>query len=227
MGVTYTGSFWALLNPFALLAGLVSLAMLVMHGAVYLQIRTEGVIEARAQMAARWAAIALIVAFALAGVWIAFGVPGYRIVAMPPPGSAFVPTAKTVESSTGLWLANFAVHPWLWLAPVLAFAGALGVIGFSAIGRAREAFVASGVALAGVIFTAGLAMFPFIMPSSSEPRSSLTAWDAVSSHMTLGIMFWVVVLMLPIVLAYTAWVYWKLRGKITIEHIRENTHTSY
>ncbi|HZZ93156.1 MAG TPA: cytochrome d ubiquinol oxidase subunit II [Usitatibacter sp.] len=227
MAVTYTGSFWALLNPFALLAGLVSVAMLVMHGAAYLQARTDGVIEARARRAARWAAIALVVTFALAGVWITLGINGYRIVAMPPPGSAFVPTAKTVESATGLWIANFVAHPWLCLAPAFTFAGALGVIWLSGRGRPWAAFAASGAAVAGVIFTAGFAMFPFIMPSSSDLRSGLTAWDAVSSRRTLSIMFWVVVFMLPVVLAYTTWVYWKLRGKITVLHIRENTHTSY
>jgi len=81
--------------------------------------------------------------------------------------------------------------------------------------------------LAGVIFTAGIAMFPFIMPSNSDPRSSLTLWDVVSSHMTLQIMFWVVLIFLPIVLAYTSWVYRILRGKITVESIRANDHTVY
>jgi cytochrome d ubiquinol oxidase subunit II len=227
MAVTYTGSFWNLLNPFSLLAGIVSLAMLVMHGATFLQVRTEGVIELRARAAARWAAIALIVGFALAGVWIAYGIPGYRIVDMPPAGSVFGPTAKTVASSPGAWLGNFAAQPWMVIAPIAAFAGALGAIVFSSAGRARLAFVSSGVAVGAVIFTTGLAMFPFLMPSSSDPRSSLTAWDAVSSHRTLAIMFWVVVLMLPVVMAYTAWVYRVVRGKVTAEHIRETTHTSY
>jgi cytochrome d ubiquinol oxidase subunit II len=201
MAVTYTGSFWRLLNPFALLAGIVSLAMLVMHGATFLQIRTEDVVELRARAAARWAAIVLIVAFAIAGIWVAYGVPGYRISTMPPASSSFAPLAKTVESSTGIWLASFAAHPWMWLAPIAGFAGA--------------------------ILTAGFAMFPFIMPSSSDLRSSLTVWDSVSSHRTLAIMFWVVVIMLPIVLAYTAWVYRVVRGKVTVAHIRENTHSSY
>jgi len=83
------------------------------------------------------------------------------------------------------------------------------------------------VMLAGVIFTAGIAMFPFIMPSSSDPRSSLTIWDVVSSHKTLQIMFWVVLIFLPIVLAYTSWVYSVLRGKITVETIRDNEHNVY
>jgi cytochrome d ubiquinol oxidase subunit II len=227
MAVTYTGSFWRLLNPFALLTGLVSLAMLVMHGASFLQIRTEDALQLRARAAARWAAIALIVLFAIAGIWVAYGIAGYRIVSIPAASSAFVPIAKTVESSPGIWLANFTAHKWMMLAPIVAFAGALAVVVSSAGGRSMLAFVASGVAVAGVILTAGFAMFPFVMPSSSDPRSSLTAWDSVSSHRTLAIMFWVVVILLPIVIAYTAWVYWVVRGKVTVAHIRENTHMSY
>jgi cytochrome d ubiquinol oxidase subunit II len=227
LAVTYTGSFWQLLNPFGLLAGVISLAMLTMHGATYLQIRTEGVIEQRARTAARVTGIALVVLFALAGIWAAFGLSGYRITAMPPAGSAFAPLAKTVAVTPGGWLANYATNPWLWIAPIAAFVGMVGTIMFSGWGHAQRAFLCSGAAVAGVILTAGFAMFPFVMPSSIDPNSSLTAWDAVSSHRTLGIMFWVVVLMLPVVIAYTAWVFRVLRGKITVEHIHETTHTSY
>jgi cytochrome d ubiquinol oxidase subunit II len=227
MAVTYTGTFWQLLNPFGLVAGVISLAMLVMHGATFLQIRTEGIIEARARTAAKVAGAALIVLFALAGFWVAFGLPGYRIVTMPPAGSAFMPLAKTVAVAPGGWLANYAAYPWMSSAPLAVFVGAAGAIAFSGWGRARLAFLCSAAAVAGVILTAGFAMFPFVMPSATDPNSSLTAWDAVSSHRTLGIMFWVVVFMLPVVIAYTAWVYRVLRGKITVEHIRETTHESY
>jgi cytochrome bd ubiquinol oxidase subunit II len=201
--------------------------MLVMHGATYLQIRTEGVIEQRARTAAKMAGVALIALFALSGVWAAFGLSGYRITTMPAAGSAFAPLAKTVAVAPGGWLANYAMYPWMAIAPIAAFAGAGGAILFSGGGRARLAFLCSAASVAGVILTAGFAMFPFVMPSSTDPNSSLTAWDAVSSHRTLGIMFWVVVLMLPVVIAYTAWVFRVLRGKITVEHIRETTHTSY
>jgi cytochrome d ubiquinol oxidase subunit II len=70
-------------------------------------------------------------------------------------------------------------------------------------------------------------MFPFIMPSSSDPGSSLTMWDSVSTHKTLQIMFWVVLIFLPIILVYTSWVYHVLRGKITVESIRANEHNVY
>jgi cytochrome d ubiquinol oxidase subunit II len=227
MRVTYAGGFWGLLRPFALLAGVVSLSMLAMHGSVYLQIRAEGAVAARARMATRIAGIVFIVCFILAGVWIATGIDGYQITAMPDPNASFTPIEKTVTHATGAWLNNYRHYPALWLAPLLGLAGT--VLAIYATGKRKPvaAFVASAVTLAGVIFTAGIAMFPFVMPSSSDQRSSLTVWDVVSSHKTLQIMFWVVVVFLPIVLAYTSWVYRVLRGKITVEMIRANDHHVY
>ena len=113
------------------------------------------------------------------------------------------------------------------MAPLLGIAGALLAIVASGAKKIIAAFIASSVTLAGVIFTAGIAMFPFIMPSSSDPRSSLTVWDSVSSHKTLQIMFWVVLVFLPIILVYTSWVYSVLRGKITVETVRSNDHNIY
>jgi cytochrome d ubiquinol oxidase subunit II len=223
----YTGSFWRLLNPFALLAGVVSLAMLVMHGAMYLELRTEGAIAARAGRATRAAALVLIAAFAAAGLWVVGGIDGYRIVSMPDPNQVVTPLAKTVERAGGAWLTNFWAHPSLWLAPAAGFSGALVALWLSARRRPVPGIVASAVSVTGVILTAGLAMFPFVMPSSSDPRASLTAWDATSSPLTLSIMFWVVVLFLPIVLGYTTWAYRKLRGKVTIKDIREQGGSAY
>src|SRR6516165_4472103 len=92
----YTGSFFALLNPFALLAGIVSVTMLTMHGGLYLQLRTEGVVRDRAIVAARLSGIVLLAAFVAAGLWVATGIDGYQIASMPPADSSFLPSAKTV-----------------------------------------------------------------------------------------------------------------------------------
>jgi cytochrome d ubiquinol oxidase subunit II len=222
----YTGSFWGLLNPFALVAGLVSVTMLAMHGGFYLQLRTEGDVQARAVRAARVAGIVFLALFAAAGFWIATGVDGYRIAWMPSADSAFAPALKTVERVPAGWLGNYTRYPWTIAAPVAAFAGAL--LALASVRRwSTFAFVLSCVSVAGVVCTAGFALFPFIMPSSSDPKSSLTAWDAVSSYRTLQIMFWAVLLFLPIILAYTGWVYRVMRGKVTTEHVRQNTHSLY
>jgi cytochrome d ubiquinol oxidase subunit II len=227
MRSTYTGSFWGLLNPFGLLAGVVSLSMLVMHGALYLQLRTEGELNARAAKAARWFGALFMAAFALAGVWQAVGIEGFRIVAMPDPGGVVSPLSKTVEVVEGAWMQNYTARPWTMSAPIAAFAGGLLALLFSAAKRTGLAFVCSGTAVAGVIMTAALAMFPFIMPSSTRPNVSLTAYDAVSSHLTLNLMFIAVVVFLPIVLLYTSWVYSVLRGKFSEDKVRKETHTAY
>ncbi len=223
----YSGSFWGLLNPFALLAGIISLAMLVMHGGVYLQLRTTDDIQARAKKAVRIFAVIFLLTFAIAGLWQAYGIEGYRIVSSPDTGTSFSPLAKTVARTPGSWMHNFSVYPWMSIAPVLAFAGAIFALVLSAVNRAGLAFICSGASLTGVILTAGFAMFPFVIPSSTVPNASLTVFDCTSSHYTLNVMFIAVVVFLPIVVLYTSWVYRVLRGKITEEKIREETHTAY
>lgn len=222
----YTGSFWSLLSPFALLAGAVSVAMLVMHGSVYLQIRSTGAINARAVRATFISAAFLIVTFALAG-WMVTRIDGYQITQMPATGLTAMPLAKTVIAVPGAWLANYGLYPWLMLAPIAVFAGAVLAALLSRLGWPKLALVASGAAVAAVILTAGGSMFPFILPSSSHPGSSLTAWDAVSSRLTLQIMFWVVLIFVPLIIVYTGWVYRVLRGKITVEMIEADNKTMY
>jgi cytochrome d ubiquinol oxidase subunit II len=216
----YTGTFWQLLNPFALLAGVTSVAMLAMHGSAYICLRVDGVIQARAARTARIAGIVLVVAFAAAGVWVATGIDGYRITMIPDLNGQPNPLAKTVAKVPGAWLDNYGRFPWTFVAPLSTFAGVFGVIVSVGLRRWSITLLASAVGVAGVILTAGLSMFPFIMPSSSVPDSSLTAWDSVSSWRTLQIMFWVTAFFVPLIALYTSWVYAKLRGTITLETIR-------
>lgn len=222
----YTGSFFGLLNPFALLAGVVSVAMLVFHGANYLMHRTEGEISVRARRASVICGMVLIGAFTLAGLWVA-SLPGYLITAGAAPGGAPNPLAKEVAIEAGAWLNNYSAQPLTSLLPALAYVGALAGLLLAWRGKGLAAFVASAVAIAGVIATAGAAMFPFLMPSSSEPRSSLTIWDSTSSQFTLGLMFWAAVIFMPIVVFYTGWAYRVMRGKVTAAYVRENEKSAY
>ena len=222
-----TGSFIGLLNPFSLAAGIVSFALLTMHGGLYLQLRTEGAVQARAVRAARFAGIVFMAAFAGTGYWIATGIDGFQIVTMPPPDSAFIPSAKTVDRLPGGWLFNYAKHPWTIAAPLTAFGATLLALIASAWRHTGFAFMLSCAGVAGVVLTAGFALFPFIMPSSSHPASSLTVWDAVSSHRTLQVMFWAVAIFLPLIVVYTSWVYRVMRGKVTVQHVRDGSHSLY
>jgi len=224
---TYTGTFWQLLNPFALLCGVVSTAMITMHGGIYLAHRTEGPVQARARMAAMIFGVLVLVTFTLAGIWIGAGIDGYQVVAGLDPAGPSNPLAKTVERAAGAWFGNYHRAPVTMLVPALAYLGTLAAVLLVARGRTLAAFVASAVGLAGVIATAGAAMFPFVMPSSTNPSSSLTAWDAVSSQFTLGLMLAATLVFLPIVLVYTGWAYRVMRGKVTAAYIRENEHSAY
>jgi len=227
MRLTYEGNLFGLLTPFALLSGLVSVAMLTMHGGAYLALKAGRPVQDRAIVAVRYAAIALLVLFTLAGVWAGFGLNGYAITSVVDPGGPSNPLLKTVTTTVGGWLANDRAHPWMMIAPLLVYI--MAPLAMLLVGRQRFflAFVASGFAVAGVISTAGLSLFPFLLPSSSDANASLTVWDASSSALTLGIMLGVTIVFLPIILAYTTWVYAVLRGRVTSADIQDTSAHHY
>jgi len=222
---SYSGSFWDLLNPFALLCGVVSLSMLAMHGAAWLQLRADEPIESRAARAVRVAAVVLIVALAVAGLWVAYGIDGYRVVSIKDIAGAPDPTAKTVVAAAGAWLDNYERYPWMILAPAAAFAGAGLTLLLSALRRPGQAFAASALTMTGVILTAGFSMFPFILPSSIQPGSGLTIWDAASSRLVLTIMFWAAAVFVPLILIYTLWAYRALWGKAATQPVQDNSQS--
>lgn len=225
--VDYTGGFFELLTPFPLLCGVASLAMLVTQGAHYLMLRTEGDVARRSRHAAIVFNLILAACFALAGVWLAYGIPGYAITGGALPGAPSDPLAKQVAVQTGAWLANYHNYPVSMLLPVVAFAGIAAGLFAALKRRGGIAFIASSLACTGVIGTAGVSLFPFIMPSSSHPQSSLTVWDATSSHFTLTVMLGVVVLFLPLVVIYTSWAYRVMRGKLTNTFVEQNSKSVY
>lgn len=212
MRVTYEGTFWALLNPFALLCGWVSVAMLVMHGAAFLQLKASGEVAERAARVNVWAGIATVVLFVLAGVAVGSLVGGYQLW-----------TDGSVLTREGLWLENYSRSAWVAVAPVFGFGGALASAWFAARERRVVAFIASGLSVAGVILTAGASMFPFVMPSSVKPDDSLTLWNATSSQLTLQIMLIAVAVFLPIVLLYTTWAYRVMFGRVRAEDIERDS----
>ena len=225
--VDYTGSFFELLMPFPLLCGVASLAMLVTQGAHYLMLRTEGDVARRSRQAAIVFNLILAACFALAGVWLAYGIPGYAITGGGLPGAPSDPLAKQVAVQAGAWLANYHLYPATLALPILAFAGMAAGLFAALQRRGGIAFIASSLACTGVIGTAGASLFPFIMPSSSHPQSSLTVWDATSSHFSLTVMLAVVVLFLPLVVLYTSWAYRVMRGKVTTTFIEQNSKSVY
>lgn len=218
----YEGTLLGLFTPFSLVAGLLSVAMLVLHGAGWLSLKAEGVVVERAQRIGTVAAILAILLFAVGGVFVAYGDMGYRLVGAVDPNGPSNPHLIQTVKAPGAWLSNYGAHPWMLIAPVLGFLGpVLALIGI----RSRKGtlvFTGSSIANVGIIATVGLSMFPFILPSAIDPASSLTAWNASSSHLTLFIMLGCTLVFLPIVLAYTAWVYKVMFGRVSGEELRLN-----
>ncbi len=223
----YTGSFWALLNPFALLCGLVSTTMITFHGAVYLAHRTEGAIGARSRNASYIFGTLLIVTFSLAGIWLWQSIPGYVIETAVSPNALPNPLGKSVIRETGAWLQNYQRYPLTTLLPLLVYVMTPTAMLLVSRGKTLLGFIASSITIIGVIGTAGVSMIPFIMPSSTDFGSSLTVWDSVSSHLTLGIMLVATLIFMPIIIIYTSWAYKVMAGKVTLAYIRENDHSAY
>ncbi|PQV45876.1 cytochrome d ubiquinol oxidase subunit II [Paraburkholderia sp. BL21I4N1] len=225
--VTYHGGFFALLNPFAVLCGLVSVSMLAAHGAAFVKMKSDGVVAERASLALRIASLVGVVLFLIAGVLIATVIGGYQVIDAPPLDSVANPLMKNVIGAPGLWLTNYANYPWMVAAPVAGLVGGVLALLLARSRFEKSAFLSTALMIIGVILTAGFSMFPFIMPSSLDGRSSLTVWDSTSSRMTLQIMLVAVVIFLPLILIYTSWVYRVMRGKVTAAALEENQHSMY
>lgn len=228
MRIFYEGSgLFELLNPFGLLAGLVSLFMLLSHGAVYLAVKADGPVRARAARVQTVTAPLAVLLFILAGLWLSQGIPGYVITGDVLTDGPSNPLLKQVAVREGAWLANYFTHPWTIAAPVLGIAGPLTALALVRLGRPGLGFIASGIGIFGIVSTAGVSMFPFLMPSSIAPGASLTVWDASSSHRTLFVMLVCTLIFLPIVLSYTAFVFRVLRGRVSAAQIENNPTGHY
>ncbi|HBI21035.1 MAG TPA: cytochrome d ubiquinol oxidase subunit II [Legionella sp.] len=221
----YTGTFFELLNPFALLCGLLSVTMLAMHGAFFLNVKTQDIIQTRSILAGRVSAALTILLFSAGGVWLYLGIDGYSLASIMPHDGPSNPLYKQVVRGTHAWFMNYQTMPLTQCVPVLGIVSA--GLAFALARFARVAFVLSATSVIGIIATVGISMFPFILPSSTHPEQSLTVWDGSSSQLTLFIMLVGTAIFMPIILLYTAWVYRVLRGKITEQTIIDNEDTAY
>ncbi len=188
-GGDYAGTFAGLLSPFAIAVGLLSAAVFLTQGSAWLMLKTEGALEARAR---RTAAVGLTATIVL---WI-------------------VVTAWSNAEAPGMWDAFGGILPWA--APV-AFVVALGIaaLGLRA-GRAGLAFLGSSLAIAGLVATLGVGLWPNLLPARDQGES-LTVAATASSDLTLTVMLVIALVGMPLVLAYTAWVYRAFRGKVRLD----------
>ncbi len=211
----YEGNLLGLLNPFALLCGVTSIAMLTMQGASFLASKSEGEVAQRAALFGDRAAIGLVALLSIAGIWVAFGLDGFVLQGAIDRAGPSNPLWKSVGREAGGWLNTYRHTPSSLAAPIVAYLGALATAFALRKGSPKAALLCSSASVAGVITTAGFTLFPFLLPSSSHPDHSLTVWDASSSQTTLMLMLVAALFFLPIVLAYTGWVFHVLRGPVT------------
>ena len=220
---TYTGSFINLFNPFAILCGALSVAMSVYMGAVTIMNGGEGAIHDRARKLAVWAGLIAVVLFTIGGVWTSM-MQGYHLVSGPDPALAQTPLQQTVERAPGAWLANFHSHSILWLIPAVGYLGVLLGVWAVRKGWSHFGWWMGALAWIGILGTVGAAMFPFMLPSSTEPSQSLTVWNASSSRYTLGVMLGFTVVFMPLIIWYTSWAFWVMRGKVSTQHVESDEH---
>jgi cytochrome d ubiquinol oxidase subunit II len=218
--VVYT-TFLELLNPYAILIGLISVTMLFMHGSIYVCIKTEDPIQSRTHSLARFFGVLFLVLYVIASFWTFKYLNGYKIVSPIILKGASNPLLKQVIQLKGAWGDNFRTMLWVWLAPIFTVLGAILAIFFVNLKKYSSAFISSSISIFGTVSTVGLGLFPFILPNSLNPSQSLTLWDSSSSQKTLEVMFFAALIFVPIVLIYTSWVYRVLRGKITHKTLTE------
>ncbi len=212
--------------PLLLTAMGTALALLLLHGASFLQCKTQGAIAARSARLALWLGPLASALFALGGVWLG-EMAGYRITAIGDLNGALTPLMKEVVAVPAGWLGNFVAHPVLWAVPVLGLLLPLVCALASRLGKSGLALVASGGACAAMMLTVAIALFPFVLPSTLDPASSLTLWDSTSSERTLLIMLGIVGVLMPVNIGYTLWVYRVVRGRVSAEQVRQHGHSLY
>lgn len=220
----YTGSFVSLFNPFAVMCGVLSLSLSIYMGGAMLMGRAgPGLMRERARRAATAGILLALVLFSIGGIW-ASHLSGYRLVHAPAPGLAQTPLQQAVETGRSAWFDNYRALPALWLVPALAYVGM--TFGFAALRACRPtlAWWLGALAWIGVIGTVGVSMFPFLVPSSSDPSQSLTVWNSVSSRRTLMWMAGWAGIFIPAIVAYTSWAFYVMRGKVNAERIEADPH---
>jgi cytochrome d ubiquinol oxidase subunit II len=224
---TYEGSFFELLNPFALLVGIFTFALFVLQGSTWLQMKTEDEVRMRARKVSLILAPVVVLLFAIAGIWLAKGIDGYVLTSVIDTNGPANPLLKTAELQTGAWLINYGKYPLTMIAPAIGLLFPLLAWIASKKDYSALAFVSTSIAIVGVLMTCAFSMFPFIMPSSIEPNASFTVWDAVSSEFTLNIMTFTAVIFVPIILLYTGWAYFKMFGRIGKAFMDKYKHSAY
>lgn len=220
----YTGSFWGLLNPFAVLCGLTSLSLSIYMGGNALMRSGEVAMAQRARTASILGGLAFIVLFTIGGIWSCY-LDGYRLAEFRGVGVPQTPLHQVVERTSGGLLSNFSAQPILWALPILAYVAMIGGLIATRLQRRMWAWWLGAITWIAVLGTVGATMFPFIMPSVTNPSHSLTLWNSGASVMTQGWMLGFTIIFIPLIITYTSWAFWVMRGKVDAKSVNANDHS--
>lgn len=218
--IVYTGDFISLFSPFPLLCGFTAVLMAVFHGGAYLFLKTQDEIAQRARQAIFFAGGLLLITLAVGGFALKNWIEGYQLVEPILKDGASNPLHKEVVRQLGAWVEHYNAHPFTQAFPLGVYFFLIFTFICLALKKQGLVFISSALSLFFIIATAGVSLFPFLLPSTLKPNHSLTVWDASSSQQTLFIMLVATLIFLPCILAYTAWVYRVLRGKVNIESLK-------
>jgi cytochrome bd ubiquinol oxidase subunit II len=189
----FAGSFWGLLHPYALLLGVTTVALFMMHGSIYALMKTDGPFHDQIRGWVNNCMIFFIICYAATTMATLLYVPEMA--------------------------ARMRGHPWLFSVALLNMLAIANIPRCIHQKRDRWAFVSSCAAMAALMGLFGLEMFPNLVRGNPEPAHSLTIYNAASSSKTLAIMLTIAILGVPIVLAYTASIYWVFRGKVKLDRM--------
>ncbi len=187
----YAGSFWSLINPYAILVGVTTLSLFVMHGSIYMVLKTDGEFKDRIRRWARSAVFAFIALYAI--------LTAYTLTQLPK------------------MTAQYRDFPPLLIIPALTMLAIANIPRELTHGREFLAFVSSGAAIAGLLALFGIGLYPDILLSSVASEYSLDIYNAASSQRTLRIMLTIAAIGMPFVLIYTTSIYWIFRGKVKLD----------
>lgn len=186
----YTGGFLGLFNPFSILVGITTVALFMMHGSIYVVLKTEGEFQAKVR---KWVNNCIIF---------------------------FIICYATVTMSTLVYLPHmaerFRMHPEFFVIPFINMLAIANIPREIFHKREFMAFLSSCVAIIMLFILVGIGMFPNIVPASNGEQFSLTIYNASASLKSLNYMFNIALLGMPFVLAYTVVIYWVFRGKVKI-----------
>lgn len=214
----YTGSFWSLFSAFPLLCGVMVVSIFAIHAAIFLQLKTENQLSDRAKQAALWFGIVFITSFSL-GFYISLSkLYGFQLIGDLAFGEPLNPLLKEVGHTLG-WIHNYLQYPLGSGLPISAILLMIFALSLARGGYPALALVFTSLSITSSLMTLAFTLYPFILPSSSHPNHSLTLWEGTSSALTLSWMLAAVIVFLPIVLAYTIWVYRVLRGRVTADAV--------